>query len=246
MKKILEILKSKWAEYLIEILVIIIGVLGAFLLSSWNEDRKDGIAENQALVALKSEFVKNSERLKFICEGRKTAYTDRLRYWNLITNKKIPLQTKIESYPKGFFGGAWAVQNTVLMGLINSGQIENIKNDTLKQLLAAWPDKVQFWNDDEDKWRADKDALSDYLRDKIRRVPAFTLQGKYWQNKAEDYKEERNSQIISFINELEYQNLIVNNINQLYIQSIHCDDLLAYYEKIISNINNEIKDRNIK
>jgi hypothetical protein len=56
MKKILETLKRKWAEYLLEIMVITIGILGAYALNNWNEGRKTDIEEQEILQLLYNDF----------------------------------------------------------------------------------------------------------------------------------------------------------------------------------------------
>ena len=54
MKKLLQTIKEKWVEYILEIMVIIIGILGAFALNNWNESRKENIKEIQMLTELKA------------------------------------------------------------------------------------------------------------------------------------------------------------------------------------------------
>ncbi|MEQ8241203.1 MAG: hypothetical protein RIA69_18455 [Cyclobacteriaceae bacterium] len=57
MKRILTTLSEKWPEYLLEILVLIIGIYGAFAVDNWNERRK----EKATVQMLMKELVENLE-----------------------------------------------------------------------------------------------------------------------------------------------------------------------------------------
>lgn len=61
MKKILETLKQKWTEYLLEIIVITVGIFGAFLLNNWNEDKKLAREELKILKELHGDLGQNME-----------------------------------------------------------------------------------------------------------------------------------------------------------------------------------------
>jgi len=64
MKKILETLKRKWAEYLLEIIVITIGILGAYALNNWNELRKEDIERERLISSLRRDFELNKVKLQ--------------------------------------------------------------------------------------------------------------------------------------------------------------------------------------
>lgn len=63
MKRILNTLSKKWPEYILEILVITIGIFGAFALNNWNENRKTANAASSILENLSEEFQQNQREL---------------------------------------------------------------------------------------------------------------------------------------------------------------------------------------
>jgi hypothetical protein len=60
MKRILHTLKQKWPEYILEILVITLGILGAFALNNWNETQKSNRFEEEILTLIDENLTRDS------------------------------------------------------------------------------------------------------------------------------------------------------------------------------------------
>ena len=154
MKKILEILKSKWAEYLIEILVIIIGVLGAFLLSSWNEERKLENIKITTLSALISEFEANSASLQECLERIRLdrLYADSLR---MQIGPGEPTLTINQMYSWfGQFGTTerCKVATDILEDVRSSGDLRNIVRVEIRRNIGKWSSALGELKQPEDEW----------------------------------------------------------------------------------------------
>lgn len=161
---------GKYFKYAIgEIVLVVIGILIALQINNWNEQRKADRAENKALVALKKEFEQNIERFQFILEQRDSLQADLRAYFDIITDETILVEEKVKVKRRGYFGGNWGAQNTVLNGLVNSGAIDNIKNDSLKTLLIYWPNLVDTWKYQEVVMGVVKEKFQDYERTRIRK-----------------------------------------------------------------------------
>lgn len=59
MKKIFTILAEKWPEYLLEILVITFGIIGAFMLNGWKESRDNSVTEVRILKEIRSNLAED-------------------------------------------------------------------------------------------------------------------------------------------------------------------------------------------
>jgi hypothetical protein len=111
-------------------------------------------------------------------------------------------------------------------------------------LLTEWPNQVQRWNDEEDKWGILKQKFKDYRRPR-KRISIPNAANKNWEYNLENDANEDESRMATIVNELEYQNFIASDIRRLYIMSMQCNKLMEDYDKIINSLNSEIKMREI-
>lgn len=147
MKRILTTLASKWPEYLLEILVITIGILGAFSLNNWKDESQNNSEEQIILKGLQSEFKQNLEELKSdhyynaLClEATKTL---------LQFNGKSTPATRIDSLLGHVLNYAsFEPRLGVVNDVISSGKLNLIQDERLRYLLTQWSGELDDLSED--------------------------------------------------------------------------------------------------
>lgn len=142
MKKILNHLTTDWYKYLLELIVITAGVLGAFALNAWKEERKQGIFEqevlNQILVNLKEDqanlqgIVVDFEAAiasskKILSFNEQENDRDSLQYWLGDIIQFSRFQPLTNSYE-----------------LLKSRGLDNLSNKELAFMLGKYYDDVSY------------------------------------------------------------------------------------------------------
>ena len=140
MKRILTTLSQKWPEYLLEMLVITFGIVGAFMLNGWNEDRKDVKRENQILGQLMEDYEANLVQLENKMAMRNSIIKAGLSILNDFDRpEEVNRDSLISNLSILIFDPTFdPIQND----LISSGNIRLIRSDKLRRLLSNWSSDI--------------------------------------------------------------------------------------------------------
>ena len=226
MKRILTTLSQKWPEYFLEILVITVGILGAFALNNWNENQKSQRELEKILANLHQEFQTNLVTLEKQMERLEAKRVGCHSILDMISSDSPPSDLTADSLTVLLFDSpTWNPSTFVISDLRNSGQLKSLPDD-LKQLLHSWEQHYENLREFYSLVLALYNRTSVFLSEHGSHRNLFPIlsKSKLNQKNAELYQNPK------------FENLVVENLRLSFmILTIYNDETLV----LINNILNE-------
>jgi hypothetical protein len=144
MKNLINHLKAEWYKYVLEIIVITIGILGAYALNNWNENNNQKSDEQTTLKYLREEVTSNLEQL----DSKISISEERLEIDSILLLAMSNSDIRISNNDLSFFvqrisfGYSFDPSDGVLKDIIFSGKLGIINNSKLRYMLTTWQSKV--------------------------------------------------------------------------------------------------------
>ena len=148
-------MENKFSRYLLyglgEIVLVVIGIFIAIQLNKWQTVVNNQKKEKAFLVELHKESESNLQQF----ENNKKAYFETLDACNVVLRNAPSLEepasrdSVLRYGPVLFRGITFDPSNGIIESLINTGNIQLIRNDTLRNYLITWKDVVKDFKEEE-------------------------------------------------------------------------------------------------
>lgn len=146
-----------------EILLVMIGILLALQVNNWNNQRLERKSEGKALLQLKEEIENNNKQFLRIQRLHTEFFNAVDLIFDFMDHKDTSLyNVDTLAHSLGWLASAktptYNPSESLISSLINSGKMDIIKNDSLRNLLIEWKDLVTDFQEEElnlDAFKAD-------------------------------------------------------------------------------------------
>ncbi|MDT0554100.1 DUF6090 family protein [Urechidicola vernalis] len=135
--------ENKFTKYLAyafgEIILVVIGILIALQINTWNQARINSNLEKELLINLKNEFITNQSILKNMIQNHEAIKTGCDDFLKIVGPENKPIDELEFDILVGQSGWtpSYSPQKGVLNSTLNSGKISLIKNDSLVFSLSS-------------------------------------------------------------------------------------------------------------
>jgi hypothetical protein len=141
-----------WNRLFIEAAAIVGSILLAFAIDAWWEGRNEVEQERRLLAALLVEFEQNGELLRQARAQYEHSYMDSLRILDYLQDGAASIG--YAEFEKPFRGllkaGTIHLKSGAHDGLLGSGDLSLIRDENLRNRLAAWPSYLKEWSEEQD------------------------------------------------------------------------------------------------
>lgn len=143
----------KYLRYALgEILLVVLGILIALQINSWNEQRKLNAEEQYLLKELLAEFNTNQKKIKedlYLNTNNQNAAIEILRMIHDESLRNYP--KKLDSlFIQVFSYGSFNASTGTLDEIISTGKLRVIRDHSLRNMLTQWPGWIQNQQEDID------------------------------------------------------------------------------------------------
>ena len=135
MKKILETLKRKWSEYLLEMIVIMLGIIGAFILNNWNQDRVNDITEHKILEEIKNDLRETLDDVNDDLEDHNEILSSAIKSMQYLQQNEIHIDTLTKALTRSFSDTRTYAKSGGMEYLKSKG-LATIKSDSLRKAIT--------------------------------------------------------------------------------------------------------------
>jgi len=157
--KLVNLETKNYLRYAIgEVLLVVIGILVALQVNNWNEERKLKLSEKKVLLSFHEEVSKNLSTLKTSIEEKKTIIKINKEILEKTSpNSKWESSVKLDSlmYYLSVSGWIYVADEGVLNELINSGQLNNLEDFEIKNMIASLPQQINLITEEDRQYRDD-------------------------------------------------------------------------------------------
>ena len=142
----------KYTRYAIgEIVLVVIGILIALQINTWNQQRKAAYKENILLSELHQEFVKNRIQFNIVVSKHQEAMDacDSLIAMFPIVIEKVNLDSLAKKARPLKRRWTFNPSQGIINSLVSTSSFELISNRELRKLLVSWNDVIIDYQEDE-------------------------------------------------------------------------------------------------